>query len=402
MIYNAFLQALQEIRRNLMRSLLTAIGIVIGIASVIIIVNIGKGASQLITQSISKLGSNMLFITPGQEPNGPPTASISKAFKIADVEVLKNSILAISAISPVESTSMIARYKDQNYRTTINGLNNDAFKVYNHTLVSGRWFEQNELRTGQKVCIVGKTIVKKLFLNKEHILGQKIKLSNFSCEVVGILGEKGANALGMDQDDVIAVPIQMFQRRISGNDNVHLIITSVKKNIPAEEVSLQIRKLMREIRHIKDDDDDFTIDSMKELLDIITNITSLLTLFLGAVAAISLVVGGIGIMNIMLVSVTERTREIGIRMATGAMAGDILTQFIIESIVLSGLGGIVGILLGLSITYGVSLALDIALLIDPSIIVIALVFSMFIGIIFGIIPAKKAANMNPIDALRYE
>jgi putative ABC transport system permease protein len=270
-------------------------------------------------------------------------------------------------------------------------------------LKEGRKFEKSELRTGQNVCILGQTVINKLIVSDESIIGKKIRLQSFSCQVIGVLKAKGANTFGMDQDDLILVPIKMFQRRISGNDNIHLIMAAVNENIPLEAAKLQIRQLMRERRHIKDEEEDnFSIRSMTALLDTITQITSMLTIMLGAVAAISLVVGGIGIMNIMLVSVTERTREIGIRMAVGAMAQDILIQFLIEAIVLSGLGGIVGILIGITITFGVSKGMDIALVIDPGITMIALLFSMLIGIIFGIIPARKAANMNPIDALRYE
>ncbi len=293
--------------------------------------------------------------------------------------------------------------KNQNYKTSVIGVDNDYFKVQNWTVKSGREFEDRELRAGQNICLLGKTVVDKLFLFGEDPIGKKVRLKNFSCEVIGVLKEKGANTFGMDQDDLILVPIKMFQRRISGNDSIHLIMASVKKNIPLDEAKLQIQKVMREIRHIKDqDDDNFSVRSMTALLDTIAKITSMLTIMLGAVAAISLIVGGIGIMNIMLVSVTERTREIGIRMAIGAMAGDILTQFLIESVVLSGIGGIIGVFLGLVITYTVSVSIDIVLIMDVSITVIALAFSMLMGIIFGIIPARKAANMNPIDALRYE
>lgn len=253
------------------------------------------------------------------------------------------------------------------------------------------------------MCVLGETVVKELFDSGESAVGKKIRLQNFSCEVIGVLEAKGANTFGMDQDDLVLVPIKMFQRRISGNDNIHLIMASVKENIPLEEAKLQIEQLLRERRHIKvGDEDNFSVQSLTALVDTISKITSLLTVMLGAVAAISLVVGGIGIMNIMLVSVTERTREIGIRMAVGAMAQDILIQFLIEAVVLSGLGGIVGIVIGMAITYGVAVGMDITLVLDPSITMIALLFSMLIGIVFGIIPARKAANMNPIDALRYE
>ncbi len=403
MLLNAFLQAIREIRRNLMRSLLTATGIVIGIASVIAMVNIGKGASESITQSVGELGSNTLYILPGQEQGPGGHSSLVKAFKMKDVDVLKSSIFTLEAISPLESTSMTVLYKDRNYQTSIRGTDNDYFDVQNWALKEGRHFEKSELRTGQNTCILGQTVIKELFVSGESAVGKKIRLQNFSCEVVGVLEAKGANTFGMDQDDLVLVPIKMFQRRISGNENIHLIMALVKENIPLEEASLQIQQLMRERRHIKaGEEDNFSVRSMTALLDTISKITSMLTMMLGAVAAISLIVGGIGIMNIMLVSVTERTREIGIRMAVGAMAQDILIQFLIEAVVLSGLGGIVGILIGMAITVGVSSAMDITLVIDPSITMVALLFSMLIGILFGIIPARKAANMNPIDALRYE
>lgn len=403
MLHNAFLQAIREIKRNMMRSALTAIGIVIGISSVIAMVNIGKGASASITQSVSKLGSNTLFILPGQESGPGGHSSVAKPFNKSDLDVLKSSLNTLEAISPVENASMTVVYKDQNYRTSIKGVDNDYFVVQSLKVDLGREFEKSELKTGQSVCIVGKTVLKKLFAPGENILGEKIRLKNFSCIVVGTLAEKGANTFGMDQDDLILVPIKMFQRRISGNNNIHIMMASMKKNIPLEEAKLQIEQVLRESRHIKANEEaNFSVRSMTSLLDTIAQITAVLTIMLGAVAAISLIVGGIGIMNIMLVSVTERTREIGIRMAVGAMASDILIQFLIESIVLSALGGIVGVLLGLTITYGVSKGLDIELILDPSIIVLSLLFSMFIGVIFGIIPARKAANMNPIDALRYE
>ncbi|MBD3790963.1 MAG: ABC transporter permease [Campylobacterales bacterium] len=403
MFRNAFLQALREIRRNLMRSLLTAVGIVIGIASVIAMVNIGKGASQSITQSVEQLGSNTLYIMPGQR-RGPGTRGVvEKPFKKKDLETLRSSIYALNVISPVESASMTVVYKEQNYRTNIRGVENEYLQIQNWNLAEGRAFEKNELRTGQNVCILGQSIIENLSTTPKSIVGRKVRLKNFSCEVIGVLEEKGADTFGRDQDDVVLVPFTLFQRRIGGSDNIHLMMAQVKENVPLEEAKIQIERVLRERRHIeKSDEDDFQVRSMTALLDTITQVTTVLTVMLGAVAAISLVVGGIGIMNIMLVSVTERTREIGIRMAVGAMAKDILVQFLIESIVLSGLGGIVGIATGMLITFGVAEWLDIALVIDPSITLIALVFSMLIGIIFGIIPARKAANMNPIDALRYE
>ncbi|MDD2356301.1 MAG: ABC transporter permease [Thiovulaceae bacterium] len=403
MFINAFIQALREIKRNLMRSLLTAMGIVIGIASVIAMVNIGKGASQSITKSISKLGSNTLFITPGQQHGPGSQSAVAIPFKSKDVEVLKESIITLDAISAVESSSMTALYGDQNYQTSVKGIENDYFKIQDFSFKSGRDFTSNELRSGLKTCILGKTVVDKLFVNGENPIGKKLRLQKFSCEVAGVLNPKGANTFGMDQDDVILVPLNMFLRRVSGNENIHLIMVKVKDNIPLEEATVQIQQLIRENRHLKpQDEDNFSVRNMSALVDTISQITSMLTIMLGAVAAISLIVGGIGIMNIMLVSVTERTREIGIRIAVGAMSQDILIQFLIEAVVLSGLGGLVGVIFGISITMIVSYFMHFTLIIDPTITVVSLLFSMLIGIVFGIIPARKASNMNPIDALRYE
>ncbi len=386
-----------------MRSLLTAIGIVIGIASVIAMVNIGKGASASITESVSKLGSNTLYIMPGQEKGPGGRSSVAKPFKQKDLESLKSTITSLKAITPMENAVMTLIRKDLNHRSSVRGVINDYFEVQNLKLVSGRKFEQSELRGGQSVCVLGKTVVDNLFMPGEKTVGEKIRLKNFSCIVVGVLESKGSNTFGMDQDDNILVPIKMFQRRISGNNSYHLFMGKIKENIPIEEAKLQITQVLKESRHIKPDEEpDFTIGSLTALIDTISQVTALLTVMLGAVAAISLIVGGIGIMNIMLVSVTERTREIGIRMAVGAMAADILVQFLIESMVLSALGGIVGILLGLAITYGVAKGMDIQLLFDPAITILSLFFSMLIGVVFGIAPARKAANMNPIDALRYE
>jgi putative ABC transport system permease protein len=364
---NAFVQAVREIRRNLMRSLLTAIGIVIGIASVIAMVNIGQGASRSITESVGKLGSNTLFVMPGQERGHPGMSGTSIPFDMKDVRVLQRSIYTLEAVTPMASMSLNALYKERSYRTSVRGVENGYFDVQNWELAEGERFSESALRGGQSVCILGQTVVKELFPGGDSPVGKKV------------------------------------QRRISGNQDVPTILVSVRENYPLEAAQQQIGQVLRESRNLKDGEpDNFRVGSMTALLDTLTQITSMLTVMLGAVAAISLVVGGIGIMNIMLVSVTERTREIGIRMAVGAMAQDILVQFLIEAIVLSGLGGIFGVLAGIGITLGVSKAMDITLIIDPAITVIALLFSMLIGIVFGIIPARKAANMNPIDALRYE
>ncbi len=403
MFANAFIQALREMRRNMMRSLLTAIGIVIGIASVIAMVNIGQGASRSITASVSSLGSNTLFIMPEQQRGPPGMSAVSVPFDMQDVRVIQHAIFTLEAVTPMAAATLKAVYRERNYRTSVRGVDNGYFVVQNWTLAEGEPFSASALRTGRSECVLGQTVLKKLFAQGESPLGKKIRIKGFACTVTGVLSSKGANVFGTDQDDLILVPIKMFQRRISGNQNIPLIMASVKPRYPLQTAKEQIRMVLREHRKIKSgDEDNFDVRSMTALLDTVKQVTSLLTVMLGAIATISLVVGGIGIMNIMLVSVTERTREIGIRMAVGATAQDILIQFLIEAVVLSGLGGIVGILFGTGITILVARAMDIALVIDPSIIVIAIFFSMAIGIVFGIIPARQAAKMNPIDALRYE
>lgn len=403
MFLNALVLALTEIRRNIMRSLLTMIGIVIGIASVIAMVNIGKGASASVTESVGKLGSRSIFVVPGQARGLGGQSTIAKPFERKDVKILKESIFSLEAVSGVENTTLTVLFGENNYHTRISGVNNDYLTVKDWRIKRGRVFANNEIRSGHNVCIVGRTVADKLFKNSSDPIGKKIRLEKFSCEVIGILQAKGANTFGMDEDDIVLVPLRMFQRRISGSSQIHMIMASVKKGIPLDEANLQIRRLMREQRSLSaGEEDDFSIFTMQALLNTISNITQMLTVMLGFVAAISLVVGGIGIMNIMLVSVTERTREIGIRLAIGATADDILTQFLIESIVLSALGGIIGILLGLLITWAVASVMDIAFIVDSLMISVALVVSMGIGIIFGYIPARKAANKNPIEALRYE
>lgn len=397
------LLALSEIRRNLMRSLLTMLGIVIGIASVIAMVSIGKGASASVTESVGKLGSRSLFVVPGQSRGMGGQSTTAKPFELKDAEVLKETIFSLEAVSGVENTTLTVLYNDQNYHTGVSGVDNDYLLIRDWQITEGRDFEKSEIKSGQSVCILGKTVKEKLFESGINPIGKKIRLQHFSCEIIGLLGAKGANTFGMDQDDVILVPLKMFQRRISGSNKIHTIMASVKKGIPLDEANLQIRRIMREQRLLpKEAEDDFSIYTMQALLSTISGITQMLTAMLGFVAAISLVVGGIGIMNIMLVSVTERTREIGIRLAIGATADDILTQFLIESVVLSALGGIIGIILGLLISFGVTTIMDLAFIVDSLTISVALVVSMGIGILFGFIPAKKAAAKNPIEALRYE
>lgn len=403
MIWNAFILALREIRRSAMRSILTTLGIVIGVASVIAMVMLGDATTAYVTNSISKLGTNMLIIIPGQERRGPPSSDLTaKRFSHSDVEALKREIDRIRGAAPVGSNSMQAVYGNQNYSTTIEGSDNDYFTIKDWVFASGRSFSEAELQGGKAVCVIGETVRRELFGDQDP-LGESIRLENFSCEVIGVLESKGAAMFGMDQDDIIVVPIRMFQRRISGNQDISRIMVSAESSSAIESAKASITALMQERRRIQAGaEDDFSIRDMREMVQTLSSTTQMLTILLGAVAAISLLVGGIGIMNIMLVSVTERTREIGIRLAIGALEREVLLQFLVEAIVLSSLGGIIGVVLGIGVGIGISLFFDLPLIFNTFIVIVAFFFSALVGILFGYFPARKAARLNPIDALRHE
>jgi len=403
MIWNAFLLALREIRRNVLRSALTTLGIVIGIASVIAMVMLGDATTAYVKQSISKLGTNMLIIRPGQDRHGPRGEdTTAKRFTHADVAVLRREIADVRGVAPISSKGVQAVYGNQNYSTTVDGSDNDYFTVKDWVFASGRDFSEAELQGGKAVCVIGQTIRHELFTDQDPI-GSSIRLGSFSCQVIGLLKPKGSSMFGMDQDDVIVAPIRLLQRRVSGNQEVGMILISAASSEAIENVKSAITALMRERRHIRDgEEDDFNVRDMREAVQTLSSTTKMLTLLLGAVAAISLLVGGIGIMNIMLVSVTERTREIGIRLAIGAMEREVLLQFLVEAIVLASLGGIIGVVLGLGTGIGISLFFDLPLVFNTFIVVVAFLFSTCVGIVFGYFPARKAARLNPIDALRHE
>ncbi len=403
MLTNAFLIAIKEIRRNILRSILTILGIVIGVASVIGMVMIGDGTTANVTQGIKKLGTNMLTLRVGQERRGPPRSdNTARYFDEADMSSLKYEIQNIVGVSPEDDTNINVIYGNKSYSSEIVGANNDFFEIKNWELDKGRLFEESELDAGKSVCILGTTVIKQLF-EEENPIGAKIRLKSFSCTVIGTLKSKGAAAFGRDQDDIIVAPLGMYQRKVKGDKNIRTIILSINDSKNIEKAKTDITALMRERRNIGiDEDDNFHIRDMQDLLSTMTSTTQTLTYLLGSIAAISLLVGGIGIMNIMLVSVTERTREIGIRLAIGAMESEVLLQFLVEAVVLSTLGGIIGIGLGLGIGFIAVNTMQLPFIINYEIIVIAFVFSTLIGIVFGYFPARKAARLNPIDALRYE
>jgi len=401
MIVNTILLALREIRRNVLRSFLTILGIVIGVGAVITMVTIGGGATLQIGQQIASMGSNLLIISPGKRM-GPGQASGASLFKETDAEAVAAEISDIAAIAPVSSQSLKAISGNQNWSTTVTGTDNRYLRVTNRILRAGRTFGDGELRAGAAVCILGETVRKKLF-GAQDALGERIRLQKFSCEVVGLLEGKGQSSMGMDQDDIVVIPLRTLQRRIAGNQDVALIQVSVREGASTDKAKQDIERLMRERRHLgPSDEDNFNVMDMKEIASMLTGTTKMLTALLSAVAAVSLLVGGIGIMNIMLVSVTERTREIGIRLAIGALEREVLTQFLVEAVVLSSFGGLIGIVLALAGSVWLSGFLKVPFVFNGGIVLVAFLFSAAVGVIFGYFPALKAARLDPIDALRHE
>jgi putative ABC transport system permease protein len=401
MLWNTILLALREIRRNILRSFLTVLGIVIGVAAVITMVTIGGGATVQVQQQIASMGSNLLMMMPGKRL-GPGQATGSIPFKESDADAIAREISSVAAVAPVSSQSIMAIFGNQNWATQVTGTDNKYLKVTNRAIGVGREFSDSELRSGAAVCIIGETVRKKLF-GGQGALGEKIRLQKLSCDVIGLLEGKGQSTMGMDQDDIVVIPLSTFHRRISGNQDVGLIQISVQQGASTEKTQSDIGRLMRERRHLSaSDDDNFNVMDMKEITKMLTGTTQLLTALLSAVAAVSLLVGGIGIMNIMLVSVTERTREIGVRLAIGALEYDVLMQFLVEAVVLSSLGGLVGIALATAASFIAARLMQVPYIFNPGINLLSFLFSAAIGVIFGFFPARRAARLDPIDALRHE
>jgi len=401
MLWNTLLLALREIKRNVMRSFLTVLGIVIGVASVITMVTLGNGATQQVTAQIASLGSNLLMVTPGRRM-GPGSASSSPAFKVEDGEAIAREIGSAALVVPVASRSTSAIFGNQNWSTTVTGTTNAFLELRSMRLHSGRSFSDSEARAGAAVCVIGQTVREKLFGSQDPI-SSRIRLGALSFQVIGLLEAKGQSTMGQDQDDIVLLPLRTFQRRISGNQDVGMIQVSIREGQSTEKAQRDIRLLVRERRRLAvSEEDNFNVMDTKEITRMLTGTTQVLTGLLGAVAAVSLLVGGIGIMNIMLVSVTERTREIGTRLAIGAMEREVLMQFLVEAVVLSSSGGLFGILLGLGASFGLKNLLQVPFVFDPSIAIIAFLFSAAVGVLFGYFPALKAARLDPIDALRHE
>jgi putative ABC transport system permease protein len=401
MLGNAFRIALAQLRRNLARTSLTSLGILIGVAAVIIMVGLGRGASASIEKDLRSLGTDLLFVTPGSG-RGPRAHRGAAPFKLADAEAISRQILHVKAVAPEANAPVTAVEGDVSYDTSATGSTSSLLEIQSWKLASGRAFTTGEERSGAGVCVLGNTVAHELF-GSGSALDARIRLNNLSCTVIGVLEPKGENTMGMDQDDFVLLPIATLQRRLLGNDDVAFILVGVDSDRDMSAVSRDLDQLFRERRHVTSDAaKDFEVMDTREFASFIGSIMQVLTLFLAAVAGVSLLVGGIGIMNIMLVSVTERTREIGIRLAIGALERDVLTQFLVEAMVLAGFGGILGVLVGLLGSFIGARLMDIPFVADPLVILLAVAFSALVGVVFGYWPARRAARMKPIDALRYE
>ena len=395
------LMALRALRRNVLRSALTTLGIVIGVASVIAMVTLGQSATASIRSSIASLGTNMLIVVPGSDRHGPVSSSATN-FKLDDLRALRQELGELTAIAPTANKSVLFVYASSNYSTTIQGSTNEFFRVRNYRVLKGRDFSDTEVSGGAPVCVIGETVRRKVFGTQDP-LGAVARAGKLACTVIGLLESKGQSSMGPDQDDIIVMPLAAVQRRLIGNNDINAIYLTVSRESALNRTKLQVEALLRERRHIQPGpNDDFSVQDTREIAKTLGNVTGVLTALLGAVAGVSLLVGGIGIMNIMLVSVTERTREIGTRLAIGALAREVLLQFLVEAVMLCVLGGTVGIGLGLLGSWAATRALSMSFSVDYAIVLVAFVFSGVIGVLFGFVPARRAARLNPIEALRHE
>lgn len=403
MYKESFLMAWASLIANKMRSILTMLGIIIGVAAVIALVSIGNGVKQDIQNSISSLGSNLLMVMPGapRTPGVRPSAGSMKSLKVSDYEAI-SKLDGVKAASPMTNGSYVVIYQNKNWTTSVSGVSYNYLDVNNWSMKSGRFLSEKNVQNRERVAVVGKTVVKNLFGDEDPV-GAEIRVRNIPFRIIGVLNSKGSGAMGNDQDDMVIIPYTTAMERVEGVDYLRMIYVTGKDENGIDRLQSDIENLLR-VRHgIKDTNlDDFNIQNMNSIMETMEETTGTLTLFLGAVAAISLVVGGIGIMNIMLVSVTERTREIGIRKALGATYSVIVTQFLIEAVVISLMGGIIGIILGIGSSKLIGMASGMSTVISIPTIGMSFAFSMAIGLIFGIYPARKAAKLNPIDALHYE
>jgi putative ABC transport system permease protein len=404
MLLSVFMLAIHSVQRNVLRSFLTILGIVIGVSAVITMVTLGNGATQAIKLQISSLGTNLLMVRPGQRGFGGGGGGGVPHFTEADAVAIAAEIGGVAAVAPADSTGVTVVANGRSWATSVTGSTSAWFDTGNWKLAGGRGFEPDEQRAGAAVCVIGETVRREVYGGTagQTGLGQQLRVKQFSCDVVGILASKGQGGMG-DQDDVVVVPLHTLQRRVTGNRTVGTLLVSMSEGSDSGPLKASLRQLLRERRKLGEgDDDNFNVFDTQQLAETLSSTTKVLTTLLGAVAAVSLLVGGIGIMNIMLVSVTERTREIGLRLAIGALEGEVLLQFLIEAVVLSALGGLVGIVIATGASFGLSRWMAVPFAFDPFINMLSLIFSAGIGVVFGYFPARRAARLDPIEALRHE
>ncbi|GJJ03345.1 ABC transporter permease [Duganella rhizosphaerae] len=402
MLLNTILLALRSIRRNLLRSFLTMLGIVIGVGAVIAMVTLGNGATQAVHDQIASLGSNLLMVRTGQRLGPGQGGGGAPAFKEADADAIASQLGGVRAVAAEARSGATVVANGRNWTTTVTGGSADWMTAANWTLSAGRPFDEGEQRAGSAVCMLGATVARSLFGSREA-LGERLRIKQFSCVVVGLLAAKGQGAMGNDQDDIVLLPLHTLQRRVTGNQRVNTLLISMQEGSDARALQARLTQLLRERRKLgAADEDNFNVLDTRQLADTMSGTTRVMTTLLAAVAAVSLLVGGIGIMNIMLVSVTERTREIGLRLAIGALERDVLLQFLIEAMVLAALGGLAGVLLAAVATALLAAALQLPYLFNPGVNLLSFVFSAGIGVVFGYVPARRAARMDPIEALRHE
>ena len=408
---NLFKIAIRAIAANKMRSFLTALGIIIGIAAVITMLAIGQGSKASIKANIAEMGSNMIMISPGADMRGGvrQDASSMETLKQADYQSIKEDCNYISAISPTVNSSGQWIYGNNNTQSSIYGVNQDYLSIRQLKVADGEMFTDTDIKAAAKVCILGQTVVDYLFPDGSDPIGKVVRFNSIPFRVVGVLKKKGYNSMGMDQDDLVLAPYTTVMKRILAQTYLGGIVCSAITEEASQPAQDQISEILRRNHKLKDatetteaDEDDFNIRSQEEISSMMNSTMSTITILLGSVAGISLLVGGIGIMNIMYVSVTERTREIGLRMSVGARGIDILNQFLIEAILLSVTGGIIGVILGVSLSLSLNAFLHIATQIEPWSIIMSFAVCTFTGVFFGWYPAKKAARLDPIEAIRYE
>ena len=401
MILSTLLMALRELRRNTLRSLLTMLGIVIGVGAVIALTNIGEGATARVKSDIGKLGDNLLIVRPGAQRR---SISFTQAppFKLVDVEAIGREVSGVSAVAPTAGSTQLAVWGNANRQTTIMGADNAYLDVRGYAVSQGRKFVASELSSGSAVCLLGATVQREMFGERDS-LGQSLRVGKISCTVIGVLTAKGESGIGQDQDDMVLMPLRTVQRRLIGNSDVSTIFLSARPDRSTQSVQQQTESLLRQRRGLDaGQESDFTVRDMQEIAATMSQATGTLTALLGAIAAVSLLVGGIGIMNIMLVSVTERTREIGLRLAIGASGSDVLMQFLVEAVVISLVGGFLGIALGYGVSEFVRVYQNWPTMVPSESVFTSVAFSAGVGIFFGFYPARKAAALDPIEALRFE